>query len=147
MKIDETHLAIIKHLGDGRRSFKTIADDLGITEKTVRTRVGQLIEEGVLDITGRIDPEAIPGHDLIFIGIKLKTMDLIKKGKEFSKLKGVVSVNVVTGQFDLILVALLNQEFKLLEFYAQQVSKIEDVQSVETFVSYKGYNSKVPYVL
>ena len=113
----------------------------------MRTRVGQLIEEGVLDITGLVDPEAIPGHDLIFIGVKLKTMDLIKKGKEFSKLKGVVSVNVVTGQFDLILVALLNQEFGLLEFYAQQVSKIKDVQSVETFVSYKGYDSKVPYVL
>ena len=147
MKIDQTHMAIVKHLRNGRQPFKAIADDLGITEKTVRTRVGQLIEEGVLDITGLVDPEAIPGHDLIFIGVKLKTMDLIKKGKEFSKLKGVVSVNVVTGQFDLILVALLNQEFGLLEFYAQQVSKIKDVQSVETFVSYKGYDSKVPYVL
>lgn len=147
MKIDATHLAIIKYLRDGRKSFKKIADDLGITEKTVRSRVGQLIDEGVLDIVGLVDPETIPGLDLIFVGVKLKTMDLIKKGKEFSRLKGVVSVNVVTGQFDLILVVLLNQEFKLLEFYAQQVSKIDGVQSVETFVTYKGYNSKVPYVL
>jgi len=147
MKIDGTHLKIIRHLRDGRKSYKRIADDLGITEKTVRTRVGQLSRGAVLDIAGLIDPETLPGHNLIIVGVKLREMDLIKKGKEFSKLKGVVSVNVVTGQFDLILVVLLNQEFKLLDFYSQEVSQIEGVQSVETFVSYKGYNAKVPYIL
>jgi Lrp/AsnC family transcriptional regulator for asnA, asnC and gidA len=35
----------------------------------------------------------------------------------------------------------------LLEFYTEEVSKIKDVQSVETFVVYKSYNLKVPYVL
>ncbi len=147
MRIDETHLAIIKALREGRESYRKIADDLGITEKTVRTRVGQLRAEGVLDIAGRVDPESIPGHDLIIVGVKLSVMDLIKKGEAFSRLKGVVSVNVVTGQFDLILVVLLNQEFKLLDFYSQEVAGISGVQSVETFVSYKGYNAKVPYVL
>jgi len=147
VKIDGTHLKIMKHLRNGRESFRTVADKLGITEKTVRTRVSQLLEEGAFEITGRVDPEAMAGHDLVFVGVKLNSMDLIRKGEEFSKLKGVISVNVVTGQFDLIVVALLNQEFKLLEFYAEHVSQIKDIQSVETFVSYKGYNSKVPYVL
>ena len=147
MKIDALNLGIIKRLREGRRSFTKIADELDITEKTARTRTGQLVREGVLEITGLINPETIPGHSLIFVGVKLNTMDLIKKGSEFSKLKGVVSVNVVTGQFDLIVTVLLNQEFQVLEFYSEEVSKIEDVQSVETFVSYKGYNSNVPYVL
>jgi Lrp/AsnC family transcriptional regulator for asnA, asnC and gidA len=74
-------------------------------------------------------------------------MHLVKKGEEFSKLKGVVSVSVVTGRYDLILVVLLNGGFGLLEFYTEEVSRIEDVQSVETFVVYKGYNLKVPYIL
>ena len=81
------------------------------------------------------------------VGVKLKTMNLVKKGEEFSKLKGVVSVSVVTGRYDLILVVLLNADFGLLEFYTEEVSRIEDVQSVETFVVYKGYNLKVPYIL
>jgi Lrp/AsnC family transcriptional regulator for asnA, asnC and gidA len=145
--MDETNIAIIKHLRDGRKSFKKIADEMGITENTVRTRVTKLIDEGTLEISGLVDPEAIPGHRLVMVGVKLKTMELVKKGEEFSKLKGVVSVSIVTGRYDLILVTFLNEGFDLLEFYTEEVARIKDVQSVETFVFYKGYNMKVPYIL
>ncbi|MBN2438898.1 MAG: Lrp/AsnC family transcriptional regulator [Deltaproteobacteria bacterium] len=147
MKIDETSLAIIKHLREGRKSFRKIAERLSITENTVRARVNRLNLEGVLDVTGLVDPEAIPGHRLVMVGIKLGTMDLVKKGEEFSRLKGVVSVCVVTGRYDLILTVLLNDTNDLLEFYTEQVSQIRDVQSAETFVVYKTYNLKVPYIL
>lgn len=147
MKIDETSLAIIKHLRDGRKSFKAIADDLSITENTVRARVNRLTEEGVLDVTGLVDPEAIPGHRLVMVGIKLGTMDLVNKGEEFSRLKNVVSVCVVTGRYDLILTVLLNDDHDLLWFFTEQVSQVKDVQSAETFVVYKSYNLKVPYIL
>ncbi|MCX5838421.1 MAG: Lrp/AsnC family transcriptional regulator [Deltaproteobacteria bacterium] len=147
MKIDETSLSIIKHLREGRKSLQKIAEDLSITENTVRARVNRLTEEKVLDVTGLVDPEAIPGHRLVMVGIKLSTMDLVKKGEEFSRLKGVVSVCVVTGRYDLILTVLLNDTYDLLEFYTEQVSQIRDVQSAETFVVYKTYNLKVPYIL
>jgi Lrp/AsnC family transcriptional regulator for asnA, asnC and gidA len=147
MKMDETSIAIIKHLRHGRKSFKKIAEQLSISENTARARVNRLLDEGVLEISARVDPEAIQGHRVVMVGVKLKTMNLVKKGEEFSKLKGVVSVSVVTGRYDLILVVLLNAGFDLLEFYTEEVSRIEDVQSVETFVVYKGYNLKVPYIL
>ncbi len=147
MKIDETNLAIIKHLRQGRRSFKKISEDLDITENTVRARVNKLTEEGILEISGLVDIESIPGHRVVMVGVKLATMNLVKKGKEFSKLKGVVSVSVVTGRFDLILIVLINENFGLLEFYTEEVSRIKMVQSVETFVVYKGFNLKIPYIL
>ena len=147
MKIDDTNIAIIKLLRDGRRSFKNIAKSLGVAENTVRSRVKKLEQEGVLDVAGLVNPEALPRHRAIVVGVKLKTMDLVKKGEEFSKLKGVVSVSVVTGRYDLMLLVLLNDAFGLLEFYTEEVSKIKDVQSVETFVVYKSYNLKVPYIL
>jgi len=147
MKVDEINITIIKHLKDGRKPFKQIADAIGVTENTVRTRVGKLIEEGLLDITGLVDPEAIPGHRVVMVGVKLNTMDLVSKGSEFSGLKGVVSVSVVTGRYDLILIVLLNDTFGLLEFYTNEVARISEVQSVETFVVYKGYHMKVPYIL
>jgi Lrp/AsnC family transcriptional regulator for asnA, asnC and gidA len=147
MKIDETNLAIIKHLRDGRKSFKKIAEALSVSENTVRTRVNSLIRNGTLEISGLVNPETMPGHTLAMVGVKLQTMNLIKKGEEFSKLRGVVSATVVTGRFDLILIILLDENFGLLEFYTQEVSRLKDVQSVETFVIYKNYNLKVPYVL
>jgi len=54
---------------------------------------------------------------------------------------------VVTGRYDLILGVFLKEGFELLEFYTEEVARIKDVQSVETFVFYKGYNMKVPYIL
>jgi Lrp/AsnC family transcriptional regulator for asnA, asnC and gidA len=147
MKIDDINIEIIKHLQDGRKSYKTIAQKLGISENTVRTRVSKLMEEGILEISGLVDPEAISGHRVVFVGVKLSTLNLIDKGKEFSKLRGVVSVSVVTGRFDLMLVVLLREGFNLLEFYTQEVYRLKGVRSVETFVVYKGYNLKVPYIL
>ena len=52
-----------------------------------------------------------------------------------------------SGRFDLILIVLLKTDFGLLEFYTEEVSKLKDVQSVETFVVYKSYNLKIPYVI
>jgi Lrp/AsnC family transcriptional regulator, regulator for asnA, asnC and gidA len=147
MKMTGTNIEIIKHLREGRKSFNAIAADLSLSENTVRSRVAKMIEEGILDISALVNPEAIPGHRLVLIGVKLDTMDLVKKGEEFSRLHGVISVCVVTGRFDLIVSVLLKQDFGLLEFYTNEVSRIKDVQSVETFVVYKGYNAKVPYVL
>ena len=147
MHIDKINLSIIKHLRSGRKSFKKIAEQLSLSENTVRSRVRKLIDNGILEITGLVDPQAVSGHRIVIVGVKLKTMDLVKKGEEFSKLKGVISVSVVTGRFDLILMVLLKTGFGLLEFYTQEVSKLKDVQSVETFVVYKSYNLKIPYVI
>lgn len=141
--MDTTDIAIIHELKDGRASFKLIADTLGLAEGTVRSRVKRLRKNGQLDITGLVDPEALPDHSVVMIGIRLKDMDLVKKGQEFSKLRGVISVAVVTGRFDLILTVMLTKEFGILEFYTEEASKVDKVLSVETFVVYKSFNMKV----
>ncbi len=147
MTMDQISLQIIKQLRNGRKSFGEIGRDLSVTTNTVRARVRKLMKNGTLEIIGSIDPERIDNHFLVIVGVKLKTMRLAQKGEEFSKLKGVISVAVVTGRFDLMLTVLLNNEFGLNEFYTQEVSKMEDVLSTETFVVYKNYNWKVPYAL
>lgn len=146
MKIDHTNIDIIRELKKGKRSFKKIADRLSITENTVRARVNKLQEEGVLEICGLVDPEKLPGHRTVLIGVKLSQMNLVEKGEEISKLKGVISVTVVTGRYDLIVLVLFKKGFGLLEFYTEEISKVEGIGSVETFVVYKSYNLKVPYI-
>ena len=147
MKIDEINKKIIRQLRDGRKSFSEIAKKLSITPNTVRGRVKKLMADGVFDITGVIDPGKMDTHFVAIVGVKLRNMNLVKRGEEFSKLKGVISVGIVTGQFDLIVIVLLNDTFGLLEFLTKEVSKVSDVLSTETFIVYKTYNLKVPYVL
>jgi len=147
MKIDQISIDIIRHIRDGKKSLKKIANEMNLSENTVRARLNRMLHEGVLEISGLVDPTSIPGHMVVIVGVKLSTMELVKRGEDFKELRGVVSANVVTGRYDLILTVLLNEDFGLLQFYTEEVSRIKDVQSVETFVVYKSYNLKVPYVL
>lgn len=144
MHLDETSIAIIHRLKDGRVPYKTIADELSIAEGTVRNRVRKLKKEGVLEITGLVDPEALPDQSVVMVGVRVKDMDLVKKGEEFTKLRGVTSVCVVTGRYDLIITVLLNKQFLLVDFYTQEVSRLENIRSVETFVVYKSFDLMVP---
>lgn len=144
MKLDETTIAIIRLMKDGRVPFKKIADTLSFTEGTIRSRVKKIQEEGILEITGLVDPEAVPGQSVVLIGVNLNTMELVKKAEEISKLKGVISACVVTGRYDLFITVTLTKEYGLLEFYTEEMTKVSDVRSVETFVVYKSYNMKIP---
>jgi len=145
MKIDKLNIEIIRHLQDGRKSFKKIADELAVTENTVRSRVNKMEKEGILKISGLVPPDAVPGSTLVFVGVKLSNADLINMGEKFSKLRGVISTSVVTGRYDLIATVFLQEGFGLLEFYTEEVNHLEGIQSVESFVVYKGYNLHVPY--
>ncbi len=147
--LDETNLAIVRELRDGRKSFSSIAETLNITENTVRTRVNKLIDDGVLDIIGTVDPQRLENIQLIIIGVNLTTLDLSAKAEEFCRLKGVISAVVVTGRYDLIVQVMLNDKsgYSLLDFFTHELDKISNIRDAETFVVYESHKAKVPYVL
>jgi Lrp/AsnC family transcriptional regulator for asnA, asnC and gidA len=147
MKVDRINLAIIKHLQDGRKSFNKIAEELDITENTVRSRVNRMVEAGLVEIIGTVNPDLMPHHNILYVGIKLDTRELVKKAEEFSKLRGVISASVVTGRYDVMLTVMLKKDFTLLDFLSTEIDKIDGIQTVETFVVYKNYNMQVPYIL
>ena len=147
MDIDETNIQILRHLKDRRKSFKLITEELSVTENTIRSRVNKLTDEGILGFVGTVQVDALSGHNMLYLGVKLKSMELQKKAEEFSLLRGVVSAAIVTGRYDIILQVLLGQGYSLLEFITEQVARIQDVQTVESFVVFKGYNLNVPYIL
>jgi len=147
MNLDTINIKIVKHLKDGRKPFKAIAEEMSVTENTIRARVQKMIKTGVLKIIGLVDPDTMENHQVVIIGVKVGTMDLQKKGKEFTTLKGVASVGVVTGRYDLLLTVMLNNEFELLDFFKEEMAKIDDVISTETFVLFKNFGWRVPYTL
>ena len=130
-------------------SQEEIAEKIGITENTVRSRVNKLLEDGVLQITGLVDPQVVPEMQVIVMGIKLSTLDLEDKAKEMLGLKGVISVVVVTGRYDLIvqLVTSTQDDQSLLNFFKNELSKIKGISDVETFVVYQSHNYMIPYTL
>lgn len=147
MKIDDLSFEIAKLLEDGRKSYREIAQTLSVAENTVRSRINKMIEEGVLDVVGRVDVDKLPGHTLVYAGIRCTGRDLFAKCHELSELKGVVNASVVTGRFDIILLLMLREGFGLMEFYSEEMTKVDGIQSVESFVVYQGIRQMNPYVL
>jgi Lrp/AsnC family transcriptional regulator for asnA, asnC and gidA len=57
MNLDSLDRAIIRHLQeDGRRSLRSIADALSVSEGTVRFRVKRLQDQGLMRILAFVDP-------------------------------------------------------------------------------------------
>lgn len=98
MKTDEMDIDIMRHIRDGRKSLKKIADAINLSENSARKRLNKMMDEEVLEISGLVDPTSIPGHMVDLVGVKLSTMELIKRAKDFKELRSVVSANMVTGR-------------------------------------------------
>jgi len=147
MDIDKLSFDISRQLQSGRKTSKAIAEELNVSLNTVSRRIERLTKNGILEIKGLVNTDALPNHMMGLIGINLRTRDLTIRAKEISELNGVVSVGVVTGRFDIIALIMLNNENDLLHFHTKEISKIQDITSSETFTMYKNIDWKVPYVL
>ena len=103
----------------------------------------------MLQISGLVDPQFIPEMQVVVMGVKLSTLDLEEKAKEMLRLKGVISVMVVTGRYDLIvqLATSTQDDQSLLNFFKNELSKVKGVSDVETFVVYQSHNYMIPYML
>lgn len=150
MKLDETNKAIIKELSsgsNGRKAFSSVAEKIGITENTVRSRVNKMLDDGVLQVSALVDPQYIPDMQVVIMGLKLSTLDLEEKAKEVLKLKGVISVVVVTGRYDLIiqLTTSTDDDRSLLNFFKNELSKVKGISDVETFVVYQSHDYMIPF--
>ncbi len=50
-----------------------------MSEGTIRARVKKLKEDGILDITALVDPDAVPYQSVVMVGVRLQDMNLVKK--------------------------------------------------------------------
>ena len=107
------------------------------------------MEDGVLQISGLVNPQYIPEMQVVVMGVKLSTLDLEDKAKEMLRLKGVISVMVVTGRYDLIVQVVTSSadDQSLLNFFKNELSKVKGISDVETFVVYQSHNYMIPYTL
>lgn len=147
--LDDTNLSIVRQLKDGRKPFSQIATELGITENTVRSRVNKMMEDGILDFQGLVDPQMMPDVQVIFMGLRFETRDLETKAKEILRLRGVLFATVVTGRYNIIAEIMLSdsRDFTLLDFFKKELVKITGIGGCETFVVYQSHNLKVPFIL
>jgi Lrp/AsnC family transcriptional regulator, regulator for asnA, asnC and gidA len=146
-KLDQRDMEIVRNLWDGRTPYADIAERVGLTTNTVRNRVNRMIESGILQIIGLVDPGAIEEHQSAFIGFKVIPREVGSALDHISGLKGVVGAATVSGRFDIMAVVMFNKTFSYNRFLEEELQNIPGLLSTETFFVVGGKDFQLRYVL
>jgi len=117
-KIDDVDFQIIKLLQeDSRKSFKKIANELGIAVGTAYNRVKSLEEKGILKgYTVIVDPVKLGYSLTALILIQAEGKHLVDLEKEVAQLDDVTCVYDIMGDYDAAVVARFRDKTALDKF-------------------------------
>jgi len=121
---DEIDFGIIKLLQeDSRLSFSKIAGRLGISVGTAYNRIKGLEDKGVIKgYTVLADPIKLGFAMAAVVLIQAEGTHLVEVEKEIAKMKSVVSVYDITGDFDVAAVVRFKDRIELNDFVKNLLS-------------------------
>ena len=138
--MDEIDRAIIARLQyDGRMPFTTIADQIGVSEGTVRNRVARLREERILQVVGVVDPHLLGLRATAVIGVVIQPARLEVAAREIATFEQVSYLVMISGTFDLLVEVLCEDTEHLAHFLSDKLLCVEGVQRTETFYILRTY--------
>ena len=131
---DDLDLAILELLrSDGRKPYTEIAQVLQVSEGTVRNRVARLVQKGVMQIVGLIDPIRL-GYDApAMIGVNVQNADIDEVARKIASFPEVSYLIMVSGGFDLIVEVICRDRTHITEFINQKLRKIPGVAQTQSF--------------
>jgi len=114
-KLDAKLIALC--MSDGRKAFRKMAEELGVSTTTVVARVARLESAGIIrGYSARVDSEKL-GYGLTAVTeILVSKGKLIEMEKEIAKLPGVCAVYDVTGEIDGVVIAKFKDREQLSTF-------------------------------
>jgi Lrp/AsnC family transcriptional regulator for asnA, asnC and gidA len=134
VSLDETDLEIIGHLQeDGRRSFRAIADDLGLSEGAVRQRVTRMRENSVLHVSAIVDPTVL-GERIVATVLVAVQGDVALVAQALGELPEVEYVVVTIGPFDVLAELVCDDTEHLLQIVNERIRQVAGVLHVQTLL-------------
>ncbi|MFT3910182.1 MAG: Lrp/AsnC family transcriptional regulator [Ferruginibacter sp.] len=141
-KLDFEILSFLQE--DGRMSFTVIADKLGVSIGTVRTRFNKLIEEGTVNIIGRVNPDKVGFRSYAHIAVFVRPATMREKvAQKIVKLPEVSFLAMTSGDYDLEVDVMCRDNNHLVDFI-NNISKIEGVAQTKTTMYFKVYKYAQP---
>lgn len=125
--LDEKIIEILRK--DSRRPFVDIANQLKVSEGTIRSRVRKLIDDNVIQsFTIKTTGKNVKAIIEIMIDVNVNTAEV---AGEISKYEGVSDVFEVTGDEDIIAIIDVNSSPQLNDII-EKIRRFDNVQSTKT---------------
>jgi len=125
--LDKKIIDILKE--DSRRPFVDIADQLGVSEGTVRSRVHRMTNEGIIrGFTIKTSSRNVKALVDIRMDVNTEGEEI---AKELSNMPGVTEVYEVTGDQDMVVVVDVDSSQKLNEI-VDKIRRFKNILSTRT---------------
>ncbi|OPY31233.1 MAG: HTH-type transcriptional regulator LysM [Methanomassiliicoccales archaeon PtaU1.Bin124] len=125
--LDDRIIDILKK--DSRKPFVEIANDLKVSEGTIRSRVKKLFEDGVIQsFTIKTSSKNVKAIIEVKIDVNVNTSEV---AANISKFEGVAEVYEVTGEEDIVAIIDVTSSPQLNEII-ERIRRFDNVQSTRT---------------
>ena len=127
---------------DGRATFSSIAEKLGVSESTVRTRVTRMREQNMIHFITVTNPLALGQSSWAMLGISIgQAMTATQTAEYFRELDEVVYVMRIAGRYDLLVEVVVESPDALRNFLDRHCYESKFVANVEPMIGLGLYKS------
>jgi Lrp/AsnC family transcriptional regulator for asnA, asnC and gidA len=134
-QIDREIISFLQY--DGRMPFTKIAQELGVSEGTVRRRVNQLSADGHLQIVAIVEPHIMGWNEAALIGISVQANMISSIADEIAKLPEVAYLTQAAGEFDLFAEVFCRDREHFVSFLNNKLQQIPGVERTQSFMILK----------
>lgn len=144
-ELDDLDFSILSCLQqDGRMSFTVIAEKLKVSIGTIRTRFNKLLDDGTINIVGRVNPAKVGFHSYAHIAVFVRPATLKEKvAEQISTLPEVSFLAMTSGDYDLEVDVMCRDNDHLVDV-VNELSKINGVHQTKTTIYFKVYKYAQP---
>jgi len=133
-KLDGVDYSIIAFLQeDGRMSTAEIARHIGVSEGTVRRRLANLIQDGVMWVTAVVNPVKLGFPFKVRFELAIEMDKFEEIAQALLDLKEIRFAHFHSGAYDILAEGWFKTMDELVNFVINALSIIDGVQKIETF--------------
>ncbi|MFX3624860.1 MAG: Lrp/AsnC family transcriptional regulator [Ectobacillus sp.] len=144
MKISETDRRILELLmQNGRMSYADIGKELNMSRNSVRDRVQQMMERGIIEkFSVVINSEAVGKNVSAFFEVDCEPAYLVKVAEKLANNPNVASCYQMTGPSTLHMHVLVEDFSSLESFINNELYGIEGISRVESHILLRRFKSR-----
>ncbi len=132
--LDAVDRQIVARLGeDARTSNRQIADEIGVTEGTVRSRIKRMQEDKQIRITAVTNIDRYRGAAIAYVWVEVERSDSAEQvARQMAGMKEFGFVGLMMGRHDILGITMVRNTEHLARFVHRYVSSLDGVRRTES---------------
>jgi Lrp/AsnC family transcriptional regulator for asnA, asnC and gidA len=133
-RLDRVDRQIVARLGeDARTSNRQIAEEIGVTEGTVRSRIKRMQEDKQIRITAVTNIDRYRGAAIAYVWVEVERSEQAEQvARQMADLKEFGFVGLMMGRHDILGITMVRNTEHLARFVHRNVSSLDGVRRVES---------------